>query len=101
MSQINNKLEGPLWKPEKRGPKPPKRIKVRVDTTWLKTRKAYLEGKMNHQGYYQCEMCNKYTEGVEVHHKEGRKARPDLKYALNNLIALCGTCHGSQHGQIR
>ena len=43
-----------------------------------------------------CEEClnnNRVTASVDVHHIIPIKDRPDLKYDMNNLVALCRACH--------
>ena len=57
---------------------------------WLKLRKWYVSK------YPMCEKCNeKPTE--EVHHIISLRERPDLLLAIDNLTALCLTCHNKEH----
>ena len=46
---------------------------------------------------YKCTNCNS-TDRLHSHHIEPKSKRPDLKYKVENGIALCADCHANLHG---
>lgn len=49
---------------------------------------------------YLCQECKKYgrkREAVTVHHIKHAETNPELVYADDNLVSLCGACHNKMH----
>lgn len=65
--------------------------------------KVFFEFYGYNQGdFIQCQVCGK--QSVDIHHiiprsKFGSK-RKDEQDAINNLIALCRTCHDQAHAEL-
>lgn len=64
--------------------------------------KNYTNTYLDHFGYCQqdwigCEICN--STAVDIHHIQSRKRRPDLINDINNLMAVCRSCH-IKHGEV-
>jgi 5-methylcytosine-specific restriction endonuclease McrA len=47
----------------------------------------------------QCQMCKKQfaRPEIQIHHLNPKSERPDMKYMVENLIALCPKCHQRIH----
>jgi 5-methylcytosine-specific restriction endonuclease McrA len=63
------------------------------DWTWRKLSKAYRQANPL------CEDCTKQGRVIfatQVHHKISRRERPALRYAWDNLMALCDSCHSKR-----
>lgn len=66
----------------------------KVGAEWLRVRKEWLKNNPpNHEGYWICAICGKWTEHIEVDHIKARSRRPDLRYELSNLQPLCHRCN--------
>lgn len=64
--------------------------------------KVYLEYFPSHSGFYHCEIC--HCQATEIHHivrrsEFGSKTK-DQQDKIENLIALCRTCHEKAHANI-
>ena len=46
----------------------------------------------------QCERCGS-TDKLHAHHVKSYADHPDLRFSLDNGIALCIDCHGEEHGR--
>jgi 5-methylcytosine-specific restriction endonuclease McrA len=58
--------------------------------------KPYTKTYLNHFGYsvadfIPCECCG--AKSVDIHHLTPRSLRKDLVNKIDNLMALCRTCH--------
>lgn len=42
---------------------------------------------------FTCQRCGEYDRYIHTHHIASRSQRPDLKYDVDNGIALCPPCH--------
>lgn len=64
--------------------------------------KVYLEFFPSHSGFYHCEICHK--QATEIHHIQRRSEfgskTKHLQDQIENLIALCRTCHEKAHANI-
>jgi 5-methylcytosine-specific restriction endonuclease McrA len=64
--------------------------------------KNYLEFFPSHSGFYHCEICHK--PATEIHHIKRRSEfgskTKHLQDKIENLIALCRTCHEKAHANI-
>lgn len=64
-----------------------------------KHHKVYTEHFPSHTGYYDCEVCGKKAE--DIHHIKRRsefgKKMKHLQDQIENLIALCRSCHNKAH----
>ncbi|WP_374464163.1 HNH endonuclease [Chryseobacterium sp.] len=64
--------------------------------------KVYLEFFPSHSGFYHCEIC--YKQATEIHHIQRRSEfgskTKHLQDQIENLIALCRTCHEKAHANI-
>lgn len=57
-------------------------------------RKEVLE-----RDYYTCQECSVTGRKMHAHHIKSWNRYPDLRFNLDNGIALCHTCHSRVHGQ--
>ncbi|WP_347216657.1 HNH endonuclease signature motif containing protein [Chryseobacterium sp.] len=61
--------------------------------------KVYLKFFPSHTGFYHCEIC--HTQATEIHHIKRRSEfgskTKDQQDKIENLIALCRTCHEKAH----
>jgi 5-methylcytosine-specific restriction endonuclease McrA len=60
----------------------------RNSSEWKMTRLAVLR-----RDKFTCQKCGKQGGYLEVHHKESWASRPDLRFTLSNLQAICKPCH--------
>lgn len=64
--------------------------------------KVYLEFFPSHTGFYHCEIC--HSQATEIHHIQRRSEfgskTKHLQDKIENLIALCRTCHEKAHANI-
>jgi 5-methylcytosine-specific restriction protein A len=44
---------------------------------------------------FRCVQCVS-RDGLEVHHKQRVRERPDIAYELTNLVTLCRRCHSNE-----
>lgn len=74
--------------------RPPRREDKRfyASQRWRETRGAFLAA---HPLCEQCAAGGRTTPAAHVHHREGRKDRPDLALEWSNLQALCASCHAT------
>jgi len=67
-----------------------------------KHHKVYTEHFPSHTGYYDCEVCGKKAE--DIHHIKRRsefgKKMKHLQDKIENLIALCRSCHNKAHDNV-
>lgn len=66
-------------------------------TKWIKKRNVILR-----RDKYECRECKRYgktTLATTVHHCNPLQERPDLRLNSNNLISVCGKCHGTFHNR--
>ncbi|MEG0188267.1 HNH endonuclease [Algoriella sp.] len=64
--------------------------------------KIYINHFPSHTGHYNCEVCG--NTAVDIHHIEprskfGKKTKGDQD-RIENLIALCRSCHDDAHAEI-
>lgn len=61
--------------------------------------KVYLKFFPSHTGFYHCEVC--HSQATEIHHIKRRSEfgskTKDQQDKIENLIALCRTCHELAH----
>ncbi len=61
--------------------------------------KIYLDYfKLKPGEFVACEICG--TQATEIHHIHNRSHRKDLLNDINNLMAICRTCH-IKYGDIK
>lgn len=51
-----------------------------------------------------CEPCKargRLVAAAQVHHRESRRARPDLIYRVDNLQSVCHVCHARESAKER
>ena len=60
---------------------------------WEKFRIRYLQ---KHPLCMDCKAEHRLEPSTEVHHKKKLRDYPELKYAENNLMALCHQCHSKR-----
>ena len=64
--------------------------------------KVYLKFFPSHSGFYHCEIC--HTQATEIHHIKRRSEfgskTKDQQDKIENLIALCRTCHDKAHANV-
>jgi 5-methylcytosine-specific restriction protein A len=63
---------------------------------WRKLRAMQLAA---HPLCADCVAGGRLRAASEVHHKIGRKLRPDLALDLDNLMSLCKSCHSKRKGE--
>ncbi len=64
---------------------------------WQRFRRQYLRGKRNHEGYYVCERCGRWSERIELHHRRKRSLAPELRLEPRNIELVCHRCHLRVH----
>lgn len=69
----------------------------RYDSRWVKVRKMYLNG---HRLCEECLKENKHVKATIVHHKIPVSENENLKYDLENLEAVCASCHNKIHSKM-
>lgn len=61
--------------------------------------KVYTDYFPSHTGFYPCEVCGRQAN--DIHHIERRsefgKKRKEEQDKIENLIALCRSCHNKAH----
>lgn len=62
---------------------------------WVKFRADFIKDKKNFEGYYVCEMCERWVEYIEVDHIVKRSIDPSRVFDPTNLRLLCHDCHVS------
>ena len=76
-----------------------KRIKTTTDESKLRSRYKWTQKSLQvrEESHYLCQVCLDQGlityEGVEVHHIEALKDRPDMLLDDSNLICLCAEHH--------
>lgn len=95
--------------PLKRGPLPRGvyiNRKGPMTTLWEEFRAKKLLRDQNGDGVIECQdwklglpPCGESSESPDLHHIEGREARPDLYFADSNLVWLLRGCHDAAHSQ--
>ena len=65
---------------------------------WRKMRDQFV---MEHPLCYDCFKTGRTTAAMEVHHVESRQDAPDRAYDVDNLMALCKSCHSKRTNQER
>ncbi|ODS87277.1 MAG: hypothetical protein ABS44_11715 [Chryseobacterium sp. SCN 40-13] len=64
--------------------------------------KIYLAYFPSHSGFYHCEVC--HNQATEIHHIKRRSEfgskTKDQQDKIENLIALCRSCHEKAHANI-
>ncbi|MEN5308782.1 HNH endonuclease signature motif containing protein [Chryseobacterium cucumeris] len=64
--------------------------------------KVYLKFFPSHSGFYHCEIC--HSQATEIHHIKRRSEfgskTKDQQDKIENLIALCRTCHEKAHANV-
>lgn len=91
----------PLWKPEKRGPKPPKPIKRlgKVGKQRLKDKREKLKAEPpNHEGYRVCYICMGWFHYVDLEHVEDASTHPELRHVKKNHKWACRPCNSKKKG---
>lgn len=48
---------------------------------------------------YKCVLCGCEDQKLQMHHIKNVSGYPELKFDVNNIILVCGTCHKIVHGQ--
>jgi hypothetical protein len=89
----------PLPKPEKRGPKPPKPISRygKKARSYKKFRDKELLPTANHQGYFICERCKRWTDRIAMNHKNKRSTHPQQVFDKKNVERICFDCDIAQN----
>lgn len=59
---------------------------------WQKKRLEILE-----KAGWRCELCRKQEETLHVHHLVYKSGHLPWEYSDEELVSLCGGCHGSVH----
>jgi len=83
-------------KPMKRATKPMNKTgRVTKETNaatarWKKTQPA------NHEGYWTCHYCLKWTKEPVVEHMESKTRRQDLRTVESNFTIACSDCNGKK-----
>jgi 5-methylcytosine-specific restriction endonuclease McrA len=50
----------------------------------------------NHQGYYECYICHKWTTYLEAEHVKSKVRHPELRTVATNLKPVCDQCNASK-----
>ncbi|MDD5417153.1 MAG: HNH endonuclease signature motif containing protein [Candidatus Aenigmarchaeota archaeon] len=56
--------------------------------------------KVYKRDYYTCQRCKKKTRDIIAHHIHAFADYPDLRFKVDNGIALCRSCHLKEHLRI-
>jgi len=59
-----------------------------------------LRGVALRRDMYLCAECKRYGKSISAtvaHHINPVSERPDLQFALDNIVSLCGACHNKMH----
>lgn len=69
----------------------------KINGNWVsRWNKQVLPEVLERQGNV-CADCGQETGIYDVHHIEPRHSRPDLAFDINNVVAICPTCHRKRH----
>ena len=63
------------------------------DSRWEKVRRIFL---MRNPLCYDCMIKGRFTPANEVHHVKKVREHPELRLTIDNLIALCKSCHSKR-----
>lgn len=76
---------------------------MNIPNEWAKARRIWIKNNPpNHQGYWICAICGRWTQDLEVDHILPRSGSPELRFNQDNLQGLCPRCNqrkGSTHGK--
>jgi hypothetical protein len=101
--QVSNQASGPLWKPEKRAPKPKRPIRQlgKIGKLRLKDKREKLKAEpANHQGYRVCYLCHGWFKYVDLEHVEDASTSPELRHVKSNHKWACRPCNSKKKQKI-
>ena len=75
---------------------------MNVPAEWAKARREFMKNNPpNHQGYWECKRCGKWTDSIEVDHIIPRSRDPSLRFEQANLQVLCPKCNSIKGSSVR